>query len=83
MLMSSSLFMDQKEYAELKRKFIALYPNIPERIRYEDILAVIEGEPFTWASAYFEVKNNTNTGKKIIEMLKELEILWNQKYPKT
>lgn len=58
--------------AEDKReKFLKIYPNIPEGLR-KDIIAVVAGKTYTWDVAFFQIKNNTALGKKI---LKELEIL--------
>jgi len=54
-----------------KEKFLKIYPNIPENLR-NDIIAVVDGKTYTWDVAFFEIKNNTPIGKKI---LKELDVL--------
>ncbi|MBI2673323.1 hypothetical protein HYX19_03625 [Candidatus Woesearchaeota archaeon] len=54
-----------------KEKFLRIYANVPDKLR-EDIIVVIDDKTYTWNTAYFEIKNNTELGKKI---LKELEIM--------
>ena len=58
-----------------KAKFLKIFGNIPESLR-RDIIAVIEGKPYTWNVAYIEIKNDTQLGRKILKSLKELEIIW-------
>ena len=58
-----------------KAKFLKIFGNIPENLR-EDIIAVIEEKPYTWNVSYIEIKNDTELGKKILKVLKELEIIW-------
>ena len=57
-----------------KAKFLKIFGNIPENIR-EEIIAVINEKPYTWNVAYIEIRNNTELGKKILKVLKELEII--------
>ena len=57
-----------------KVNFIKIYSKLPTKIR-EDIIVVIEGKPYTWDVAYFEVNNDTVTGAKILKKLKELGII--------
>ena len=54
--------------------FLKKYANIPIKLR-EDIIAVIEGKPVTWNVAYLEIKENTDYGKKILNVLKEIGTL--------
>ncbi len=58
----------------LRERFLKIYSNLPLGLRKEIIL-VMDGEPITWNAAYIEVKNNTSKGKKILKMLKELDII--------
>jgi len=58
-----------------KDKFMKIFANIPEKIRGEDIIAVIDDKPFTWNNAMIEIKNNSETGKKIIKMLEKVGVL--------
>ena len=57
-----------------RAKFMKIYANIPENLR-ADILVVIEKKPYTWNSAYFEIKNNTELGKKILKALESIIML--------
>ena len=59
---------------KIEESFRKAYSNLPEKIR-EEIIVIVDEKPFTWNSAYFEVKNNTETGKKILNNLKELELI--------
>ena len=52
-----------------REKFLKIYANVPDGLR-EDIIVVVDGKTYTWNTAYFEIKNNTNLSKKF---LKELE----------
>ena len=64
------------EDLESKRaKFIKIFSNIPDKIRNEDIIAIVEGKPYTWSNAYFEIKENTELGKKILKVLIDLKIV--------
>lgn len=53
-----------------REKFLEIYANVPDNLR-SDIIAVIDDKTYTWDTAYFEIKNNTELGKKL---LKELEV---------
>jgi len=59
---------------ELRVKFLKIYANIPEDLR-KDILVVVEKSPYTWNTAYIEVKEDSELGKKILKILKEVEII--------
>ena len=58
-----------------KAKFIRMFANIPEKIREEDIIVVVDDKPFTWNSAVIEVKNDSETGKKILKNLEKMGLL--------
>lgn len=63
------------EKKEDKRaKFLRVYANIPENIR-SDIIVVIDKRPYTWNTAFIEIKDNTQLGKKILKILEKLEII--------
>jgi len=49
--------------------------NIPEKIREEDIVVVVDDKPFTWNSAVIEVKNGSAIGKKILKNLEDMGLL--------
>lgn len=60
---------------EKRAKFMQIFANIPEKIRGEDIIVVIDDKPFTWNTAMIEVKNNSELGKRIIKKLEKMEII--------
>ncbi len=55
-------------------QFFKVYANLPQAVR-EEIIAVIDREPYTWQSAKLEVEHDTIIGKKIIDFLVEAKIL--------
>jgi len=57
-----------------KTKFQKAYSNLPLELRTE-ICLTIDGEPVTWNVAKFEIDNNTERGKQILDKLFELKIL--------
>lgn len=58
-----------------KAQFIRIFANIPEKIRGEDIIVVVDDKPFTWNAAMIEVKNDSKTGGKIIKVLEKMGII--------
>ncbi len=58
-----------------RAKFMRIFANIPGKIRGEDVIVVIDDEPFTWNAAMIEVKNDSELGKKIIKKLEKTRIL--------
>ncbi|HIH39131.1 TPA: hypothetical protein HA219_00175 [Candidatus Woesearchaeota archaeon] len=58
-----------------KDKYLRIFANIPEKIRAEDVIAVIDDKPFTWNTATIEIKNDSELGKKILIQLEKLGIL--------
>jgi len=59
---------------ELREKFLKIYANVPQDLR-EDIIVVINGEPYNWKTSFLEVKDDTQKGKEILKMLKSMEII--------
>ena len=59
---------------KLKEKFLRSYANLPDSLRKE-IIVVIDDKTYTWNTVYFEIKNNTELAKKILNTLSELEII--------
>ena len=55
-------------------RFQRVYANLPKKVR-QGIIAVIDGEPYTWESAYIEIINNTELGKRIYDKLIAMEII--------
>lgn len=57
-----------------RAKFLRIYAHVPENLR-KDILVVVDNEPYTWTTAYLEIKENTGLGKKILKALDEIGVL--------
>jgi hypothetical protein len=49
--------------------------RIPQNIRQEYTIAIVEDKPFTWDTAAIEIMNMTELGEKILNKLKESGIL--------
>ncbi len=58
-----------------KEKFMRIFANIPEKIRSEDVIAVVGDKPFTWNNAMIEIKNDTELGRKILKLLERMGII--------
>ena len=56
-------------------KFKKIFANLPERIRKEDIILVLDQKTYTWNAVFLEVNNYTDLGKEMLKKLKEMEIL--------
>jgi hypothetical protein len=62
---------------EKKTKFLRIYANLPQGTR-EEIIAVVNGEPYTWQSARIEIDGAdtpTPVGAEILDVLTKLGIL--------
>jgi hypothetical protein len=57
-----------------KAQFLKTYANLPSAAR-EEIIVVVDNEPYTWQSAKLEVEQDTPIGHKILEILTRLKIL--------
>ena len=57
-----------------KAQFLKIFANLPLGSR-EEIVVVVNNQPLTWNVANLEIKNDTPTGKEILEMLVEMKIL--------
>ena len=62
--------------------FKKIFANLPEKIRNEDIILVVERKPYTWNAVFLEVSNSTALGIKMLKKLKELKIIWLKKMEK-
>lgn len=56
-------------------KFKKIFSNLPDKVRNEDIILVMDKKTYTWNAAFFEINNETELGKKMIKKLKELRII--------
>lgn len=57
-----------------KALFLQIYANLPLESRKE-VIAVIGGEPVTWAAARIEIENDTKSGQQILDFLVEAQII--------
>ncbi|MBK8483869.1 MAG: hypothetical protein IPL31_05865 [Saprospiraceae bacterium] len=55
-------------------QFLKTYANLPQASR-EEVVVVINGEPYSWQSAKLEIDHDTPIGKDILERLVNLKIL--------
>lgn len=60
---------------EKREKFMRIFANVPDKIRGEDIIAVVDDKPFTWNTAMIEIKNNSELGKKLLNQLERMGII--------
>jgi hypothetical protein len=60
---------------EERIKFMKIFNNLPEKVRSEDIVVFINEKPFTWSSAFIEIKMRNELGKEILKRLKSLGVL--------
>ena len=67
--------MEKMAYGGLKSKFLKALAKVPEKIRDEDTIALIDEKPYTWNNASIEIKNDTKIGEKILKSLKEMKII--------
>ena len=58
----------------LRENFLKVYANIPMGLR-DDIILVVDGKSLTWNVAYLEVKADTEMSKKILQDLKDLNLI--------
>ena len=57
-------------------KFEKIFSNLPQKIRNEDIIIVLDDQPYTWSIAYMEIiKIKSKIGDRILKKLKDLEII--------
>ncbi len=57
-----------------KEDFFKVYSNIPLEER-NNVVVVVKNQPISWVLAYQEIKNDTELGQKILNILKELDII--------
>jgi len=57
-----------------KSHFLKVYANLPQGTR-EEIVAVVNNEPYTWQAAKLEIEEGTQIGKEILDLLVQLKIL--------
>ncbi len=67
--------MAADEYNLLRTKFLKAFANLPEKVKAEEVIAVVDDTPYTWTAAAIAVKGESPTGKKILKILRELGVL--------
>lgn len=67
--------MTGEDYQFLKSKFLKAFANLPEKVKSEEVIAVVDEKPYTWVAAAIEIKGDSATGKRILRILKELNVL--------
>ena len=63
------------DYLYLRTKFLKAFANLPEKVKSEEVIAVIDEQPYPWLATAIEVKSESPTGKKILKILAELGVL--------
>ena len=66
--------MDQKEYEDLKAKFLKVVADVPIPLR-EEIIAMVDNKGVSWNVAYGEVKNDTKNSKDLLKHLTQIGLL--------
>jgi len=66
--------MEEKEYKELKAKFLGVFANVPYPLRKE-IIVVIGEDTFNWSTAKAEIARDTEKAPIILENLKKIGVL--------
>ncbi len=56
-------------------RFKKIFANLPEKIRNEDIIFVLNKKPYTWNAVFLEVDQDTNLGRIMLKKLKDLKII--------
>jgi len=59
---------------EFTAKFNRIYANLPSSER-EDVAVVVDGKPYSWNAAYIEVGAGSELATKILEKLRELDLI--------
>jgi hypothetical protein len=57
-----------------KAKFLKAYAQVPTSLR-EQIIVIVDEQHYNWNSVLFEIKNNTQLSKKILNTLSNMNII--------
>ena len=60
---------------EKRERFLKIYADMPLGVRQEIILVLDDGRTITWNVAFFEVENNTELSKIILEKLEKIQLI--------
>jgi len=66
--------MNQAEYDKLSAAFLKAFASVPASLR-DQIIVVVDGSPYTWESAFVEVRAKTDKSKKILLELKNFKVI--------
>lgn len=58
-----------------RERFLKIYANLPLGVRQEIILVLDDGRTITWDVAFFEVENDTELSKIILEKLEKIQLI--------
>jgi len=59
---------------EKRAKFLRAYARILRSLRSQ-IIVVLDEKTYTWDTVYFEVKNNTEISKKLLNTILAMELI--------
>jgi hypothetical protein len=60
---------------DAKESFLKIYANLPLGIRQEIILVLDDSRTISWDAAFFEVVNDTDLSKMILEKLEKMQLI--------
>ncbi len=60
---------------EKRERFLKIYADMPLGVRQEIILVLDDGRTITWNVAFFEVENNTELSKIVLEKLEKIQLI--------
>ena len=69
--MKKEIIISDDDIANFKK----IFANLPDKIRNEDIILVIDKKPYTWNTVFLEVSSSTDLSIKMLKKLKQLGIL--------
>jgi len=69
--MKENVTVSEKDTYNFKK----IFANLPEKIRKEDVIFVLDKKPYTWNVVFLEISKSTSLGIKMLKKLKELEII--------
>jgi len=55
--------------------FKKIFANLPDKIKSEDIILVLDKKTYTWNAVFLEVDQGTHLGIKMLKKLKSLKII--------
>jgi len=65
---------EEKDIELLRSKFLKTLAKVSDSLR-DEIVAVIDDEPFNWSTANVEVKGKTKKGEQILKLMDEVGLL--------